>query len=432
MPNVQGLPKMTVPSFEVVKFLPAHLLRLAVCFSFSFFFLVTGCQKPAPKVAEAKPPEVTVQNPVIEEVVDYEETTGRLVAREAVDVRSRVSGYLEKAFFADGATVQEGQKLFQIDSRPYDAELAKANANVDQAKARLDRLRRDEERKKKLFTLKNTTQEDLDLSAADRAEGEAGYESLLAARDVAKLDREFTTIASPISGRISRRMVDPGNLVKADDTVLVTVMSLNPIFAYFDIDERTVLKFERLIREGKVQSPRDETYEVHFGLADEDEFTRTGVIDFLDNHISPTTGTLRLRATVKNDDLLLSPGMFIRLHVPIGRPHPAILIPEEALGSDQGQKYVYVLNEKDEVVYRRIRPGMIKDGKRVIEDGLDINDRVIVSGLQRVRVGAKVQPKMAEVKPGDVPEQSTPSSSATPPPKTASESKAGSSIIVRP
>jgi RND family efflux transporter MFP subunit len=358
--------------------------------------LMPGCQKAPAAVVKPPPPEVVVETPTAEEVLEYEETTGRLVARESVEIRSRVSGYLDKAFFADGANVQEGQTLFQIDARPYEVELIRATANVDQSKARLQRLKRDEERKRRLFEKKNTTQEDLDLSAADRAEAEAGLESLVAAKDLAKLNREFTLINSPITGRISRRLVDPGNLIKADDTPLVTVMSLNPIYAYFDIDERTVLKMERLIREGKVQSPRDAVYEVHFSLADEEDYSRTGIIDFLDNHISPTTGTLRLRATVKNDDLLLSPGMFIRLQVPIGKPHPALLVPEEALGSDQGQRFVYVLNEKDEVVYRRVKLGLLKAGRRVIEEGVSPTDRVIVSGLQRVRVGSKVQPKGIE------------------------------------
>ena len=357
---------------------------------------VSGCQKAAATATAPKPPEVVVQTPIREDVLEYEETTGRLVAQKAVDIRSRVSGYLDKAFFADGAIVKQGEPLFQIDIRQYDFELAKATALVDQTKARLERLKRDEERKRKLFEKKNATQEELDLSAADRAETEAELESLIAARDLAKLNREYTHITSPIAGRISRRLVDPGNLIKADDTPLVTVMSLNPIFAYFDIDERSVLKMERLIREGKVESPRDSQYEVQFALADEEDYSRTGAIDFLDNHISPTTGTLRLRATVQNDDLLLAPGMFIRVHVPIGKPHPALLVPEEALGSDQGQRFLYVLNDKDEVVYRRVKIGLLKLGRRVIEEGVDANDRVIVSGLQRVRVGNKVHPKFAE------------------------------------
>lgn len=375
----------------------ASIRLTMVQFGLCGMVLLVGCNKAAAPPIEVKPPEVTVQLPVEEEVLEVEETTGRLVARESVEVRSRVSGYLDKVLFSDGAIVQEGQPLFHIDARQYHAEMAHATANVQQAKARLERLERDEQRKKKLFSTKNTTQEDLDQTAADRAEASALLDAAIAMEEIAKLNLEFTKITSPISGRISRRLVDPGNLVKADDTPLVTVMSLHPIYAYFDIDERSVLKFERLIREGKVKSPRDAVYEVKFSLADEDQFTRTGKIDFLDNHLSPTTGTLRLRATVQNDDLLLSPGMFIRLEIPIGTPRPALTIPEEALGSDQGQRFLYVLNESDEVLYRRVRLGSLKAGRRVIEEGIAPEERVVVSGLQRVRVGKKVTPKLAVV-----------------------------------
>ena len=361
--------------------------------------LLSGCQKAsAPPPVAPKPPEVTVAVPVTEDVQEFEETTGRLVARESVEVRSRVSGYLDKALFKDGDNVQEGQLLFHIDARPYEAELARATASVAQAKARFERLKRQEERARKLFLTKNTTQEELDLISADRSEAEAALEALEATQRLASLNCEFTKITSPISGRISRRLVDPGNLVKADDTPLVTVMSLNPIYAYFDIDERTILKVERLIREGKIPSPRDSKYQVLFALADETEFLRQGEIDFLDNHISMTTGTLRLRATVENDSLLLTPGMFIRLHVPIGNPHSAILVPEESLGSDQGQRFVYVLDDEDKVTYRRVKIGMLKEGRRVIEEGLGLKDRVVVSGLQRVRAGDKVTIKQTETK----------------------------------
>ena len=366
--------------------------------SLTVFGLFSGCQKVAPPPVAPKPPEVTVSFPVTEEVQEFEETTGRLVARESVEVRSRVSGYLDKALFKDGDNVQEGQLLFHIDARPYEAELARATASVAQARARFERLKRQEERARKLFLTKNTTQEELDLISADRSEAEAALEALEATQRLASLNCEFTKITSPITGRISRRLVDPGNLVKADDTPLVTVMSLNPIYAYFDIDERTILKVERLIREGKIPSPRDSKYHVLFALADETEFLRQGEIDFLDNHISMTTGTLRLRATVENDSLLLTPGMFIRLHVPIGNPHSAMLVPEESLGSDQGQRFVYVLDDEDKVTYRRVRIGMLKEGRRVIEEGLGPKDRVVVSGLQRVRAGVKVTIKNAESK----------------------------------
>ena len=206
-------------------------------------------------------------------------------------------------------------------------------------------------------------------------------------------------------------------------------MSLNPIYAYFDIDERTILKVERLIREGKIPSPRDSKYQVLFALADETEFLRQGEIDFLDNHISNTTGTLRLRATVENDSLLLTPGMFIRLHVPIGNPHPAILVPEESLGSDQGQRFVYVLDDEDKVTYRRVKIGMLKEGRRVIEEGLGPKDRVVVSGLQRVRAGVKVTIKQTEVKEekSEKPPEAVPKSPGSIETKATAEAKSTTS-----
>jgi len=409
-------PCMPDPAFAADR-KPSGLISLFVVVSWGLSLMLlgglTGCQKPAGPPPAAKIPEVIVAYPTREDVQEFEETTGRLVARESVEIRSRVSGYLEKAFFVDGANVQQGEPLFHIDARPYDAELARASASVAQSKARVDRLKRQEERARKLFGTKNTTQEELDLISADRSEAEAGLDALVATQTLAELNHEYTRINSPITGRISRRLIDPGNLIIADETPLVTVMSLNPIYAYFDIDERTILKVERLIREGKILSPRDTKYEVLFALADETEFTRTGIIDFLDNHLSTTTGTLRLRATVENENLLLSPGMFIRLHVPIGKPHPAIMVPEGALGSDQGQRFVYVVNQEDEVVYRRVQIGSLKEGRRVIEEGVAATDRVIVSGLQRVRAGAKVQPKL----PGEA--QGSVEPSKTAPPTTA-------------
>jgi RND family efflux transporter MFP subunit len=413
---------------------PRYRLQFFCGISLLVFGLVSGCQKAAPPPAAPKPPEVTVAFPVSEDVQEFEETTGRLVARESVEVRSRVSGYLDKALFKDGDNVQEGQLLFHIDARPYEAELARATASVAQARARFERLKRQEERARKLFLTKNTTQEELDLISADRSEAEAALEALEATQRLSALNRDFTKITSPITGRISRRLVDPGNLVKADDTPLVTVMSLNPIYAYFDIDERTILKVERLIREGKIPSPRDSKYQVLFALADETEFLRQGEIDFLDNHISNTTGTLRLRATVENDSLLLTPGMFIRLHVPIGNPHPAILVPEESLGSDQGQRFVYVLDDEDKVTYRRVKIGMLKEGRRVIEEGLGPKDRVVVSGLQRVRAGVKVTIKQAETKIEKIekPKDAVPQSPGVSESKAPAEAKGTTSTTSKP
>jgi hypothetical protein len=198
---------------------------------------------------------------------------------------------------------------------------------------------------------------------------------------------------APLSGRISNRRVDPGNLVKADDTMLATIVSLDPIYVYFDVNERTVLRLRRLIQEGRIGSTDDSKIEVQVSLADEDDFEHRGIINFFDNQIDPNTGTQRVRAAIDNADRLLSPGLFIRLRFPVGAPHKALLVQEESLSTDQGQRFLYVINDKDEVVYRRVKVGLLVNGRRVIEEGLQPGERVVLSGLQRIRPGDKVTVK---------------------------------------
>jgi RND family efflux transporter MFP subunit len=244
------------------------------------------------------------------------------------------------------------------------------------------------------------TQEEIDRISGDRAEARAAVAVATQQRELARQNVEFTKIRAPFAGRIGRRMIDPSNLVKANDTILATLVSLDPIYVNFDIDERTLLRLRRLVREGKIVSARTEPTTVHIGTADEEGYSLAGVIDFIDNRVEAGTGTLRVRARADNPKALLSPGMFVRIRLPVGKPKPCLLVPEEALGSDQGQRYVFVVNDKDEVVYRPVKLGPQVDRLRVIETGVQPDDRVIVSGLQRVRAGVKVVPKeAAAVKP---------------------------------
>ena len=357
---------------------------------------IAGCTHETPKPPPPKPPEVTVACPVAEMVIDSEDFTGRMMPVEMIEIRSRVTGYLDKVLFKDGAEVKAGDPLFEIDRRWFEAEVTRAKAAVEQAEARRDRLIRQEDRSRRLFTMKSVSQEELDLARYDRAEAEAGVASALASQKLAELNLSYTNITSRIDGRISRRLVDAGNLIKADETPLAVVVTLDPIYAYFDLDERTELRLRRLIEEGRLQSPLEHPTTVQFALADETEFTHAGVIDFVDNQIEGATGTLRVRAIVKNPSGLFSPGLFVRIRVPIGAARKALVIPEESLGSDQGQKFVYVVDDKDEVSYRRVETGLLNKGRRVIENGLKPEDRIIVTGLQRVRPGAKVSPKWIE------------------------------------
>lgn len=355
---------------------------------------MVGCNRPKPSLAPTKPAEVLVSLPVAKEVTDFEDFTGRTEAVATIEVRARVTGYLDKVLFKEGTEVKLGDPLFEIDRRTYQADYDRAEANLLQARAHLNRLQADLKRAASLLPSKSISQEDYDKVAGDCAEAEAGVKVSEAALHSSRLSLEFTIVTAPISGRISRQLIDPGNMVKADETPLTMLVSLDPIYAYFDVDERTMLRIRRLIRQGKVKSAREAEVSVLLGLADEEGFPHSGTINFIENRVDRTTGTLGLRGIVANPKRLFSPGMFLRVRVPIGDPHRAILVSERALGSDQGQKFVYILNDKNEVTYRRVKVGALETGLRVVEDGLAMGERVVVTGLQRIRPGAQVVPRM--------------------------------------
>lgn len=352
-----------------------------------------GCQKAAPPAAKPPPPTVFFAVPTEQAVQEFEEFTGRTAAVMAVEVRARVSGYLDKVVFEDGTDVKAGDPLFVIDDRIYQAEVARAVAAVEQAKARLARLERQATRSEELFQKKVISEEDYDLSVFDRDEARAALAAAQATLDLARLTLSFTRIAAPIDGRISRRMVDPGNLIKADDTPLASIVSDNPIHAYFDIDERTVLRLRRLVHEGRIKASRDTRLEVKVSLADDQEHNHRGVVDFEDNQIDATTGTLRVRLLIDNPERLLSPGLFVRLRFPIGEPALSLLVPEEALGSDQGRRFVYVIDQENKVAARPVDVGVLVDGRRAITRGLSAGERVVVTGLQRLRKNMVVDPR---------------------------------------
>jgi RND family efflux transporter MFP subunit len=353
----------------------------------SLLVLAAGCQTATPPAAAPakKPLEVDVRLPETRTLVEHEEFAGRLVAAEGIEIKARVSGELEKVLFKDGDDVQAGQPLFEIDARPYQAEFDRTVALVSQLEARVQKLSRQESRAKNLLSRQSISQEDYETAAFDLAEAQSGLAAARAAHDLAELNLGFTKISSRIAGRISRHLVDEGNLVQADHTPLTRVVALDPIHAYFDVDERTVLRLQRLIREGKMSSARDKEIVVDVKLADEEESTLQARFNFVDNEVDASTGTLLARAEIANPDHMLAPGLFVRLRVPVGEPQPALLIPEEALASDQGERYVYVANADNKVEYRRVQVGWREGGLRVIREGLASTDRVIVTNLQRIR-----------------------------------------------
>ena len=363
----------------------------------TFCLVMAGCKREPPALAATPPPVVMVSLPVEREVRDYYEYTGRTAAVEAVEVRARVSGYLVKVNFQEGAVVKKGDLLFQIDPRPFQAVLDQAKGQVAQLEARLARAEADVTRYERLLPKGAASQKDLDTAVADRGEARAGIQSARAAVDRAALDLEFTKVTAPISGRISRHLIDEGNLVTADTTLLTTLVSIDPMYVYFDADEGSVLRVRQLIREGKLRSARDVAVPVLLGLANETGFPHQGTINFVDNQVNPQTGTLRLRGVFPNENGALEPGYFARVRLLIGQTHGALLVTERAIDTDQGQKILYVVNDKSEVHSRPIRVGALHDGLRVIEEGLQPGERVIVNGLLQVRPGIPVTPKPVDM-----------------------------------
>jgi RND family efflux transporter MFP subunit len=351
----------------------------------------------APSAEEpAKVPEVATTRPVVREVTDYEDFTGRTEPSKRVELRPRVSGELTKMSFKEGDRIKQGTVLFEIDPRPYQAKLDQALAQVDLHKAALKlaqaTLARAQAANKAVPGSVGPEQLDQDRAAVDVAE--ARIKAAEATALVCKLDLSFCKVTAPMSGQIGRCSVDPGNLVQQDQTLLATLVVQSPVYVYFDVDERTFLQMRRWVRNSKREVDK---IPVGVGLADEDGFSQTGVLDLVDSTVDPVTGTLRVRAALANPDGLLVPGMFVRVRLALSAPHKALLISDRAIASDQGLKCVYVLDADNKVQYRRVTVGPLQpDGLRVITDGLKSEDRVVTGRLAGLRPGMTVRPREAD------------------------------------
>jgi len=336
-----------------------------------------------------------VSQPINREVVEWEEYTGRLEAMESVEVRARVNGYLQSIHFKNGTTVKQGDLLFVIDPRPYQAELERAKAEVALANARLERTGKDLARAQMLVRSRAVSEEEVDTRVSDQRQAQETVQAARAMVNAAQLNVEFTQVRAPISGRISRNLVSVGNLINGgstQSTLLTTIVSLDPIYCYFEADERSYLKGIRQLRNGDRTNGRASRQPVYVALADEENFPHQGSIDFVDNRLDQNTGTITARAVLPNSDLLLAPGLFARVRIPAGDKYKALMLPPEAVGSDLSQQFVFVVDEQNLVQYRKVTPGPIIDGLRVIRDGLQPDDWVIVKGVQRAKTGAKVDP----------------------------------------
>jgi RND family efflux transporter MFP subunit len=372
----------------------------------------------AAAAAAAPPPQVDVAQVISRQVTEFDEFTGRFEAVERVEIRPRVSGYIASVNFAEGSEVHKGDVLFVIDQRPYEADYKHAKAQLDQARSQSVLAKSERERATKLLQSHAISQEEYDTRAAGLEQADANVEAAQAALDTAALNLTFTRVTAPIDGRISRALVTQGNLVSSGQTMLTTLVSLDPIYVRFDGDEQAYLKYAKIAREnvraraaskGKTaQAEAGEAgAEVMVGLADEPSYPHQGIMVFVDNELDPTTGTIRGRAKLDNHDRAFTPGLFARVKLMGSNQYNALMINDSAIGTDQTVRYVLVVDAQNKVEYRPVKLGPIIDGLRVVSNGLSAGETIVVNGLQRVRPGAVVTPEkvaMGERRSGEKPD----------------------------
>lgn len=364
--------------------------------------LLAGCGEPnaqqGPK--EMPPPAVSVAEAPQREVVQWDEFTGRVEAVESVQVRARVAGYLQNIHFHEGAEVKKGDPLFQIDPRPFQAEHERAAAELERARIRADQAKVDLGRAEKLLAIKAISQEEFETRTWAVKDTQSAVGSAQAVLATARLNLQYSRITAPVSGRVSRANVTEGNLIDSGAVVLTTIVSVDPVYVYFDADERTLLRYIRLSLNGERPSSREVRNPVEVGLADEDGFPHKGHIDFVDNRVDPATGTMRARARLNNPQRILTPGMFARVRIPGSGKFQALLVTDRAVMTDQNNKFLFVVNAEGKAEYRRVVLGPVIDGMRVIKDGLRPGERVVVNGMQRVRPGIPVQAQLVPMPEG--------------------------------
>lgn len=379
------------------------LLRLsypAVCLA--SLALITGCKPAATKATFAPPPPaVTVAKPIVKKVIDWDEFTGRLASPESVDIRARVSGYLEEVHFKEGTEVKEGDLLVTIDPRPYEAAVQRAQADVSSARSRAELAKTEAENAGPLLKSQAISSEENVRRLKAAAEANSAMKAAEALLKGAELDLEFTRIRSPINGRISDARVTKGNLVTGgtkDATLLTTVVSLDPIYCFIECDERSALKYREMHKLGTRKSAMFAEIPAQMALANQSGFPHQGHLDFVDNVLNPTTGSIRARAVFENQDRLMSPGFFARVRIPGSGEYDGMLILDQAIADDQGRSFVWVIDADNKASYRPVVTGPLQDGMRVVREGLKAEDRVVINGLMSVRNGVTVVPQDAEMK----------------------------------
>ena len=378
--------RLVIPGVLSIVLLSLVALRLA------------GGNEPAPA---PQLQAVTVAQVLERDVSEWDEFTGRLEAVDVVEIRPRVSGYITRVTFDEGKEVKKGEVLFEIDPRPYQAELARAEAELERARSAASLAASDVERAGKLVAAQAISREEYDSRTSAEAQGGATVRAAEAAVRTARLNLEWTRVRAPISGRVSNAMVTPGNLVEGGPpsaTLLTTVVSLDPMYVYFDSDEQTYLRYASRAR-GKGANWREARLPVYLGLANEEGFPHQGRLDFVDNQVDPNTGTIRTRAVFSNRSRALTPGLFARVKLVGTQKAKALLVRDAAIGTDQDRKFVLVVGPGDTLAYRPIAPGRLNDGLRIVNSGLQAGDRIVVNGLMRVRPGMKVAPTLTSMEP---------------------------------
>ncbi len=369
------------------------LLALLCCFA------AAGCKPKGPDADAGKAPDAWIVKPIYRDVEEYEDFTGKTISESSVEVKPRATGHLEKINFKDGEMVKQGDVLFEIDPREYRAALDKAKASLTQAEVRMRRLESDHRRGLELVSGRTMSQEQFDQITSDLGEARAKVKVEEANKQTAEYNLDWCKVTAKISGKISSRVVDVGNIVEKDKTVLSNIVSLDPMYARFDIDERTVLRLQKNVKNGKLLLSQEQKLKFKIGLADETGYSLDGIADFVDNKIDTGTGTLRVRGTFDNTQLVagtwpwerptnyrLPPGLFVRIRLPVGEPRQRLLIPEKAVLTDQDKKFIYVVTEKKTIESRSITLGTLQeDQMRVIDSGLNYGEMVVVKGLQRIR-----------------------------------------------
>lgn len=362
--------------------------------------VLTACGNPeaASQAQAPAAPQVSVAQVVVERITEWDEFTGRLQAPQTVDLVPRVSGYVDQVLFAEGALVQAGDVLLTIDAKPFAADVARLKAELLSAQSAAELAHAEYERAQRLLAQRAISVEVLENRQARKKQTAATVAAVKAALQRAELDLSYTRVSAPISGRVSNALVTAGNYVTAGQTRLTSLVSTDKMYAYFDVDEQTYLKYARLAQDGKRVDTREaQANPVYLALAGDSEFSHIGHIDFVDNRIDAQTGTIRLRASFANSENQLMPGLFAKLRLAGSASYDGVLIDEKAIGTDLNNKFVLVVNDSNQLEYRAVELGERLDGLRIINKGLSALDRIVVNGLQRVRPSMQIEPKLVDM-----------------------------------